>query len=128
MTHCSAKKDDSLKDTGLRVTPDRLYMSNKTRAFMDTCKAKRVQWAIFSDKYGVWFSDEQHEWYEKPPRTVTEAEFKDLVRNFEQKLGEYEEIWFYHNPSRFSQLYKRLLKEARVSGKITLFTHVNEII
>lgn len=128
LTHCSAAKDTSLVGSDLKVTPDRLYTSKKIKAFMDSCKSKGVRWAILSDKYGVWFPCEQHKWYDKPPRTVTDAEFKNLIKNFEQRLGEFDEIWFYHNPSRFSKVYKRLLKEASVGGKIILFTHVDEII
>ena len=116
-----------MKDIGAKVTPDRLYRSEKTLGFIDKCKDKKVRWAIISDKYGIWFPDEKHEWYDKTPSTVTEEEFKNLVKNFEQKLGEYDEIWFYHNPRRFHSLYKRLLKEAIVRGRIIPFTHKDQI-
>lgn len=72
ITHCSAKKDDSLKNTGRKVTPDKLYIATPTQRFMNKCKEKKVNWAIFSDLYGVWFPDIEHEWYEKDPDTVTE--------------------------------------------------------
>ena len=45
---------------------------------MNKCKEKKVEWAIFSDLYGIWFPSIKHEWYEKPPNTVTEEEFKKL--------------------------------------------------
>jgi len=125
--HCSAKKDDSLKDTGEKVTPDKLYTSTRIQQFMKRCKEKNVQWAIFSDKYGVWFPHEEHEWYDKHPNTVSEQEFKKLVRDFEEKLGDYGEIYFYYNPGRFHPLYKRLLREVKVKGRIILFSHINEI-
>jgi hypothetical protein len=70
-----------------------------------------VKWAIFSDKYGVWFSDNLHEWYEKDPNKVTEAEFNQLVNEFNKSLGQFDEIWFYHNPGRFHKLYKKLLRK-----------------
>ena|SRR5207249_6837857 len=63
LTHCAAKKDEALKGTGRRVTPDRLYTATPTQRFMRRCKEHGVRWAIFSDHYGVWFSDEQREWY-----------------------------------------------------------------
>jgi len=34
---------------------------------MNRCKEKRVEWAIFSNLYGVWFPNVEHEWYEKNP-------------------------------------------------------------
>ena len=127
ITHCSAKKDNSIKDTRKKVTPDKLYTSTRVQRFIKRCKKKKVRWAIFSDKYGVWFPYERHEWYDKHPDTVSEEEFKRLVQDFEEKLNDYDEIYFYYNPSRFHPIYKRLLKEVKVKGKITLFSHLDEI-
>jgi len=87
-----------------------------------------VEWAIFSDLYGVWFPDEKHRWYNKHPDTVSEEEFNYLVRDFEEKLGNYDEIYFYHNPGRFHPLYRRLLNEVRIKDKICLFSHKSEIV
>ena len=95
---------------------------------MNKCKEKKVQWAIFSDKYGVCFPYEKHEWYEKDPDTVSEQEFKRLVKDFEEKLRNYDEIYFYHNPGRFHPLYKRLLREVKIKSKIILFSHLAKII
>ncbi len=128
LTHCSAKKDNSLKNLKIKVTPDRLYTAAPTQRFMKKCKEKRVNWAIFSDLYGVWFPDIKHEWYEKDPDDVTEQEFNVLLNDFEQKLQSYSEIWFYHNPGRFHPLYKKLLRETRLKDKIKGFTHIAEIV
>jgi len=128
VTHCSAKKDNSLKGTGKKVTPNALYTTTPLQRFMNKCKEKKVQWAIFSDKYGVWFPYEKHEWYEKDPDIVSEQEFKRLVKDFEEKLRNHDEIYFYHNPGRFHPLYKRLLREVKVKGKIVLFSHLDEIV
>lgn len=127
LTHCSAKKDVSLKHTGKEVTPDKLYTATRIQLFINECKNKGVQWAIFSDKYGVWFPSEKHEWYDKHPDTVSEEEFKALVKDFEEKLRDFDEIYFYYNPARFHPLYKRLLKDAKVSGNIVPFTHKDRI-
>ncbi|GBC68340.1 hypothetical protein HRbin01_00019 [archaeon HR01] len=92
ITHCSAKKDDSLKNTGKNVTPDKLYTATSTQRFMKKCKEKHVEWAIFSDLYGVWFPNVENEWYEKDPNTVTEEEFRKLLKDFDEKLAAYDEI------------------------------------
>lgn len=92
---------------------------------MNRCVKGGVQWAIFSDQYGVWFPDVEHEWYEKDPDSITDCEFEHLLRDFEAKLRGYEEVWFYHNPGRFHQLYERLIQ--RTALKITRFTHLSEI-
>ena len=128
ITHCSAKKDDSLKNSGNKVPPDKLYTATPTKRFMNKCKEKKTNWAIFSDLYGVWFPSMEHEWYEKEPDKVTEQEFTELVNNFDRKLQNYDEIWFYHNPGRFHSLYKRLLQETRLKDRVKLFTHIREII
>jgi len=127
LTHCSAKKDDSLKHTGRKVTPDKLYTATPTQRFMNKCKERQIRWAILSDLYGIWFLREKHEWYEKDPDAVTKEEFKNLVRDFEKKLGNYDNIYFYHNPGRFHPLYRRLLNEVKIKGKIILFSHIAEI-
>jgi hypothetical protein len=127
ITHCSAKKNDSLKNSGMSVTPDKLYKAAPTVRFMNKCKEKDREWAIFSDLYGVWFPNIKHKWYEKNPSKVTEQEFNDLVKDFDQKLKIYNEIWFYYNPGRFHRLYKRLLKETKLKDKVKCFTHLKEI-
>ena len=128
ITHCSAKKDDSLKHTGKKVTQDKLYTATPTQRFMNKCKDEQVKWAIFSDLYGVWFPNVYHEWYEKDPDTVTEQEFENIVNDFDQKLREYDEIWFYYNPGRFHPLYERLLQETNLRYKVKRFTHIREIV
>jgi len=128
ITHCSAKKDFSLKNNSRKVTPDKLYTATPTQRFMKKCKEKNLNWAIFSDLYGIWFPQIRHEWYEKNPDKVTEQEFKNLLNNFNQELQNYDEIWFYYNPGRLHPLYKRLLKETKLKDRIRRFTHLKEII
>ena len=128
ITHCSAKKDDSFRGTNKKVIPDRLYTAAPLQRFVKKCKEKRVDWAIFSDKYGVVFPDDKIKWYNKHPSKVTSGEFKTLVNHFVQQLSRYDEIWFYHNPGRFHPLYKKLVDEARKRGlNVKLFTHISEI-
>jgi hypothetical protein len=127
ITHCSAKKDDSLKGTGKKVTPDELYTGRRIRSFIAACRREKVDWAIFSDFFGIWFPSVEHEWYDKAPNCVTEQEFRKLLLDFEEKLADYDEIWFYHNPSRFHSLYGRLLTETELRGRIRRFTHIAEI-
>ena len=127
VTHCSSKKADSFRKTGEKVTPDELYIATPTQRFMRRCIENKVYWAIFSDKYGIWFSNERNTWYEKSPDKVTKEEFKDLVDDFNEKLKDFDEIWFYHNPGRFHNLYKRLVKNPILKDKIKLFTHLGQI-
>src|SRR5712692_3290221 len=101
LTHCSAKKNKSLIASGKKVTPDKLYTATPTQRFMARCGQRGVCWAIFSDHYGVWFADEEHEWYGDDvgdPNRVSEARFEELVADFDAKLADFDQIHFYYNP------------------------------
>lgn len=130
LTHCSAKKDNLLKYKSKQVTPDKMYTAMPIQRFIRTCQKKRVKWAIFSDRYGVWFPNVEHMWYELNPEIIMKSEFKfkKLLNDFEQKLKDYCEIYFYHNPGRFHRLYKKLLRKTKLRDRITLFSHLREII
>jgi hypothetical protein len=127
VTHCGAKKDDSLKASNKKVKPDELYASIRINRFMHVCKERKVLWAIFSDLYGVWFSDEEHNWYDKSPDDVSDNDFRNLVADFDRKLHGFDEIWFYYNPSRFHALYDRLITDSSLKSRITRFTHLGQI-
>jgi hypothetical protein len=129
ITYCSAQKNDALKDTGIEVMPDVLYTSkNRIQPFMQTCKRQGVRWAIFSDLYGIWLPEEKHAWYEKSPDNVSEAEFKELLANFDTRLAGYTEICFYRpSPIYFHSLYRRLLKETRLNDRIRIISSIYEI-
>ncbi len=127
ITHCCAKKDNSLKNTNLQVTADKLYTATPTQRFMKKCKEKGVNWAIFSDLHGVWLPNEKHEWYEKSPNNVTKQEFERLISDFDNKLQNFDEIWFYYNPGRFHPLYKKLMETSSLKDRIKVFTHKEEI-
>jgi len=127
ITHCSNKKEPGLKNTSIEVSPQELYTATPTQRFIKTCENKNVNWAIFSDEYGIWFPDEKHIWYNKDPNTVNNEEFDILVEDLENKLNEYDEIFFYHNPGRFHRLYKKLLTTVKNKDKIKLISHLNEI-
>jgi hypothetical protein len=127
MTHCSAKKNDALRRTAMKVTPDKLYTATPTVRFMKRCMGKKVSWAIFSDKFGVWFPDVKHEWYEKDPETVNESELRKLVADFDKRLSGYDEILFYHHPVRFHPFYRRIIADTQLRDRVRLFTHLREI-
>ncbi len=127
ITHCCAKKEETLKNTDTEVNPDQLYTATPTQRFMKKCKEHNVEWAIFSDLYGVWFPYKKNKWYEKHPKNVSEEEFKLLLNDFDKKLQKYDEIWFYYNPGRFHSLYKRLLEKSDLREKVVTFSHLCEI-
>ena len=128
ITHCSARKNDDFMGKPIDVSPDRLYTATPTIRFMERCKAAGVPWAIFSDKYGVWFPSVKHRWYEKSPDTVTGEELQLLVRDFDDKLKAFGEIFFYHNPGRFHPLYRTIIDRSSLSDRITMITHLAEIV
>ncbi|TKJ32109.1 hypothetical protein CEE39_06295 [bacterium (candidate division B38) B3_B38] len=117
-----------LKNTDKEVTPDKLYSAMYIQRFINKCRERKVEWAILSDLYGVWFPNVKHKWYEKDPDKVTFKEFRDLLNDFDQKLKKYDEIWFYYNPGRFHILYNVLLEKTKLKYKVQQFTHIKEIV
>jgi len=128
ITHCSSKKDDSLKDTVVAVPPSELYVGARIVPFMEHCSRVGVRWAIFSDLYGVWFPDVVHPWYEKHPNRVSPEQFRTLVADFDRVLGAFDEIRFYHHPARFHRLYRGLVEASALRNRIHLFTHRRGIV
>ena len=127
-THCCAKKDDSLKGSGKKVSPMQLYQAAPTQRFMKRCVKVSVDWAIFSDKYGFVFPRERVEWYEKHPKTVTTSEKKQLFKVAYEDLHQYDRIFFYYNLGRIHPLYRELVEEMIRKGvNISEITHKREI-
>lgn len=127
LTHCTGIKNNSLKISGTRVTPDQLYLSTHTQRFVSRCKEQKVNWGIFSDKYGIWFPNVKRCWYDKHPETVTESEFVELLGNFDNNLKDFSEIWFYNNPSWFHPLYQRIISSSILNSRIRAFSHLKAI-
>lgn len=116
ITHCSRDKQDGMKETGQAVTPDRLYTSPSLIKFVDFCKRTRLDWAIFSDKYGVVFPEEKIQWYSKPPDTVTKMEFEQLLENFTTRLAGFDEIYFYQRAGETHPVFQQIERLGRERG------------
>ena len=116
ITHCSRDKDPELKASGAVATPDRMYTLPSLQRFIRYCRANGLDWAIFSDKYGVVFPDETIPWYSKPPSDVTEEEFAGLLDNFITRLAAYDEIWFYQRAEDTHPLFQRIVALGRGAG------------
>lgn len=129
LTYCSGQKDESLISSGERVSPGRLYTSPRIQQFIKVCTNQKVYWAIFSDKYGIWFPNEVHEWYDKHPDEVTNAEFVRLVLQSVNKLRKYD-VFFYANENdpKFHSLYNQLIDELRTRCiPVTIFDDLSLI-
>jgi hypothetical protein len=49
------------------------------------------------------------------------------VANFDETLGGYGEIVFYHNPGRFHPVYQRLLQTTALRTGVRLISHLADI-
>ena len=118
-TFCSAQKDDSLRESGEAVPPEELYTSQRVRRFIARCKAAPVRWAIFSDKYGVWFPEVKHKWYGMNPDNAL-PEFPRLLSEFDEIIKEFDRIYFCPGVGgpRLHRLYRRLVNESRWKNRI----------
>lgn len=124
LTHCSKEKNPELEITKAAVTPDQLYTNPEIQKFMEECKKRHVNWAILSDLYGVFESNEHREWYEKHPETVTATEENAVIQNFDSKLDYYDEIWFYVRPASFHPFYQRVLSKTVLANRVRFFQDI----
>jgi hypothetical protein len=76
-------------------------------------------WAIFSDKYGVWFPEIKHTWYETSPDEAL-PEFARLLSDFDEKMRDCDVIHICPNADgpRIHRLYRRLVIESRWKDRI----------
>lgn len=116
VTHCSRDKNTDCETSGAEVTPDILYTSPGLQKFITWCRNNKNDWAIFSDKYGVIFSDERIHWYNKPPDSVTSEEFDQLLASFTSRLAAFDQVVFYHRPGETHPLFKRIQQLGRDRG------------
>ncbi len=93
-THCSCEKDDKLKGTGKKVSPQELYKSPRIQGFIERCKGEGVEWAIFSDKHALVFPTDKIGWYDKHPDDVSEEEKKLLFNKAFDTLKNYHRAYF----------------------------------
>ena len=128
-THCCAKKDDSLKGTGKKVSPLELYIAAPTQRFMRRCLEAGMKWAIFSDRHAFVFPSNRIAWYEKHPSTLTQAEKRKLFDDAFEVLKDYDLAYFYYNPGRLHPFYRELVDEMRRRGRaIREITHLEDIL
>jgi hypothetical protein len=127
LTHCSKEKSLAAKASGNKLPPDLLYTDSGLQAFITACKSAGADWAILSDQYGVFLPTEQHTYYEKPPLKVTPEEELVIIRQFDQTLSAYDEIWFFVRAETFHLFYDRVLKSSTIHNRITLFFDLNAI-
>jgi hypothetical protein len=127
LTHCSKEKEPNLQGTDIAVTPDKLYTNSGIQQFMERCQEKKVSWAVLSDLYGVYLSNECHTWYEKHPDTVTPQEEEAVIQDFNSKLDSYDEIYFLVRPESFHPFYERVLKKTVLADKVKIFQDVEWI-
>jgi hypothetical protein len=127
LTHCSKNKSLAAKASGEKLPPDLLYTDSGLQEFITACKSAGADWAILSDQYGVFSPDDAHEYYEKPPASVTPEEETILVDQLNQRLKDYDEIWFYVRPATFHPLYERILIRSALSGRVHLFSDLEEV-
>lgn len=127
LTHCSKEKSLEARANGLPVPPDILYTEAGIQEFMTACKHAGVNWAILSDKHGVFLPGDRHVYYEKPPATVTPDEELVIIHQFEQKLSGFDETWFFVRSETFHPFYERVLNSSSLHDRITIFKDLNSI-
>ncbi len=127
LTHCSKDKSLQAKESGGRLPPDKLYTDPGLLAFIQRCRQTESHWAILSDKFGVFFPWESHEYYEKPPASVTQDEENAIMNDLHTRLSEYGEIRFFIRRETFHPFYERVLMKGELAGRVIFFEDLEQI-
>ena len=127
LTYCSWSKDDTLKETGESVTPDRLYTSDRIKLFVKRCRERNAEWGIFSDYCGILFAHNAMHWYDLHPDLVRPEDLPAMIEKFEQSLAPYEEIAYYYDPATLHPLYQYIVNQSRIKDKVTWFSDFAEM-
>jgi len=120
LTHCSKNKSLLAKKSGEKMTPNQLYTDPGLQAFIRRCREVNSPYAILSDVFGVIFPDEKHEYYEKPPSTVTPEEEIKITENFHIRLSAFDEIRFYVRKETFHPFYERIIRNGPLAERVFL--------
>ena len=127
LSHCSKDKSAQAKATGEKMTPDRLYTDPDLVRFMSRCKEAGLEWAILSDRYGLFRAQDRHAYYEKPPDTVSEDEEAQIAEDLRKGLSQFDTVWFYVRKASFHPFYERVLQKSGVIGKVKFFSDLTQI-
>ncbi len=127
LTHCSKEKSETAKSTGEKLPPDKLYTDPGLLAFIQRCQQTGSRWAILSDKYGIFFPWESHEYYEKPPAAVTQEEEEAITADFHTRLAEFGEIYFYIRSETFHPFYQRVILNGPLAERVVFFEDLGQI-
>ena len=122
ITYCSWQKDDRLKDTGEKVTPDQLYLSERIQRFIAYCRSQDLRWGIFSDLCGILFENDKQEWYDFHPDLVTPEHRQFLAKAFASTLSEFDTIWYYYDPETLHPLYRQIVDESGIANRVVWVT------
>jgi len=108
------------EDDAFMYLPSELYNSPRVQKFIIYCKQYNYTWAIFSDCYGLVFSNEKIRWYDKSPDCVTNREYESLLYMTLKKLTDYDVIFFYYNLDTYHLLYENLINDLKRFKNIVL--------
>ena len=127
ITYCSWQKDDTIKDTGITVRVEHLYTSPRIVEFIEKCKSANVIWGILSDKHGICLEDQEYEWYDLHPESITDEEMEQLKENVVRQLACFTKIYFYAPTGDLHPVYRRIIDETPLKYRTHWMTRLNEI-
>lgn len=117
-TYCSKSK--KIYNIDKMVLPKELYISDRIQRFIEYCEEKNYEWAIFSDDYGLVLKDDKIKWYDKSPNSVSDDEYKKLLKDTLSKMDGYDDVIFYYDENTFHPLYQKLIDDLQKTKKIKL--------
>lgn len=105
---CSGLKTERQQE---RYFPHELYCSNRCANFFQWCFYLKMEYAVLSDKYGLFFWDEKKPGYDLHPSKLTEKDFEDLGARIKKQCQKREIkklLLVGENPTRCFPYFKML--------------------
>lgn len=112
ITYCSADKHHIPEGS-----PKQLYDTQRITDFITLCEDKHYNWAILSAKYGLFFPDEVHEYYNV---TFWTKSYKCRIKENDELLSEAE------SQERLAQLTNQIsqrIREKNIKSIVFFYDH-----
>lgn len=127
LTPCCKEKSETARIHNLPLPPEEMYIEPDIQEFFRVCQAKQLTFGVLSDRYGAWVSPEKKHWYQKPPDAVTPQEEQALIRQFDERLQEFDEIIFYIRQEPLHRFYAAVLTQSRLADRIRRITSLSDL-
>ena len=107
VTNCSKTKSNVE-----RGSPKELYISQRNQAFYKWAEHHHLAYGILSDKYALFFHDEEQEMYDTHPSSLSDKDFEQLGKEIKRAMAkrQIKGLIFWNSSPFMSVPYFKMMK------------------